>query len=128
ISRGMGGLMEVCKRQDHRVDRIIELEAESASFDSTKLWGAVTHYPTGVAVVTAVHPDGARVAMVVGSFTSISMDPALVGFFASIESKSYSRLRECDVFAINILSHSQEDIARRMSRKDPSDKLQGIPV
>jgi flavin reductase (DIM6/NTAB) family NADH-FMN oxidoreductase RutF len=38
-------------------------------------------HPTGVCVVTAAANDGARFGMVVGSFTSISLDPPLVGFF-----------------------------------------------
>ncbi|MFX8512227.1 flavin reductase family protein, partial [Acinetobacter baumannii] len=38
-------------------------------------------YPTGVAVITAVDADGRRHGLVVGSFTSISLDPPLVGFF-----------------------------------------------
>jgi Flavin reductase like domain len=34
------------------------------------------HYPTGVAVVTAVTDDGDSVCMVVGTFSSVSLTPA----------------------------------------------------
>ncbi|WP_120003499.1 flavin reductase family protein [Nesterenkonia muleiensis] len=115
------------KKQSRKGNISVELAAKSSPFDSSKLWEATTHYPTGVAVVTAAPSNGERVAMVVGTFTSISLEPALVGFFASMESTSYSRLRDCDVFTINVLSHAQEDIARALSRKDVSDKLQDIP-
>lgn len=36
---------------------------------------ALGHYPTGVAVVTACRTDGDPVAMVVGTFTSVSLAP-----------------------------------------------------
>lgn len=105
----------------------VELAASPARFDSARLWEAVTHYPTGVCAVTAVHPGGERIAMVVGSFTSISMDPALVGFFASAASGSYTRVSECDAYAINVLSYAQEEVCRALSRRSVRDKLNDIP-
>ena len=44
------------------------------------------HYPTGVTVVTAKEPDGTPVGMVIGSFTSVSLDPPLVAFFPGCSS------------------------------------------
>jgi 3-hydroxy-9,10-secoandrosta-1,3,5(10)-triene-9,17-dione monooxygenase reductase component len=43
---------------------------------------ALAHYPTGVAVVTALGPGDTPLSMVVGTFTSVSLDPPLVGFLA----------------------------------------------
>ena len=51
------------------------------------------HYPTGVAVVTGIAEDGAPAGMVVGSFTSVSLDPPLVAFLPTRESGSFARLR-----------------------------------
>ena len=45
-------------------------------------------YPTGVCVVTAMHPDGEAVGMTIGSFASVSLQPALVGFMADRASSS----------------------------------------
>ena len=42
-------------------------------------------YPTGVCVVTATEPDGQRAGFVVGSFTSVSLNPPLVAFFRARE-------------------------------------------
>jgi flavin reductase (DIM6/NTAB) family NADH-FMN oxidoreductase RutF len=33
------------------------------------------HYPTGVCAITGMSPDGTPVAMIVGSFTSVSLEP-----------------------------------------------------
>ena len=42
-------------------------------------------YPTGVTLVTAMDGED-PVAMVIGSFVSVSMDPPLVGFLPGKES------------------------------------------
>lgn len=81
-------------------------------------------YPTGVCVVTAVGADGVPVAMVVGSFSSVSMDPPLVGFYPDKGSSSWAKLRECRHFCVNILSSQQEDVCRKLASKDP-DKFVG---
>ena len=47
-------------------------------------------YPTGVCVVTAIHPDGEAVGMTIGSFTSVSLDPPLVGFMPERTSSSWA--------------------------------------
>src|SRR5258708_12514439 len=49
-------------------------------------------YPTGVCVVTAIHPDGEAVGMTIGSFSSVSLDPPLVAFLPERTSSSWARL------------------------------------
>lgn len=73
------------------------------------------HYPTGVAVVTGIGADGAPVGMVVGSFTSVSLDPPLVAFLPTKESASWARLREARRFCVNVLASDQEDVCRRFA-------------
>ncbi|QTV79078.1 flavin reductase [Microbacterium sp. NIBRBAC000506063] len=83
------------------------------------------HFPTGVVVVTAMHPDGQAIAMVVGSFTSVSLDPPLVAFLPSRTSSSYARLRESPRFCVNVLSEEQEELCRRLAGRDPN-KFDGV--
>lgn len=83
------------------------------------------HYPTGVCAITAVSPDGVPAAMIVGSFTSVSLDPPLVGFFPDKQSSSWSALSLCDGFCVNVLGASQEDLCRQLASKDPR-KFEGI--
>jgi flavin reductase (DIM6/NTAB) family NADH-FMN oxidoreductase RutF len=83
------------------------------------------HYPTGVAVVTAVAEDGAPVGMVVGTFSSVSLDPPLIAFFPAASSKSFGRLRNARAFAINVLAADQEPLCRRLATSD-ADKFDGV--
>lgn len=73
------------------------------------------HYPTGVAVVTACDTDGAPIGMVVGTFSSISLDPPLVSFSPQKNSATFALLRECETFGVNVLAADQEDLCRRMA-------------
>lgn len=82
-------------------------------------------YPTGVCVVTAMATDGEPLGMVIGSFTSVSLDPPLVAFFPDKGSSSWARLRSSRRFCINILSADQEGICRKLASKDP-DKFSGV--
>jgi flavin reductase (DIM6/NTAB) family NADH-FMN oxidoreductase RutF len=82
-------------------------------------------YPTGVCVVTSAGPDGAPAGMVVGSFTSVSLNPALVGFFPDRASSSWPKVAAASRFCVNILSADQEDVCRKLASKDP-DKFASI--
>jgi flavin reductase (DIM6/NTAB) family NADH-FMN oxidoreductase RutF/DNA-binding IclR family transcriptional regulator len=82
-------------------------------------------YPTGVCVVTATESDGRRAGFVVGSFSSVSLDPPLVAFFPDKGSTSWPRIRNAGKFCVNILSAEQEDVCRSFAvRKE--DKFAGI--
>lgn len=76
------------------------------------------NYPTGVSVITATAPDGQALAMVVGTFTSVSLEPPLIAFLPQKSSSSFADLRACDRFVVNVLAHDQEDVVRRLSRSD----------
>ncbi len=83
------------------------------------------HYPTGVCVVTASEPEGSSVGMVVGSFTSVSLDPPLVAFFPDRSSTSWPRIERARRFCVNVLSSDQRDLCRRFSAKG-DDKFAGL--
>lgn len=74
-------------------------------------------YPTGVAVITAVDADGQRHGLVVGSFTSISLDPPLVGFFPDVRSSSWARIAQVGRFCVNVLGSDQLDLCRRFAAR-----------
>ncbi len=82
------------------------------------------HFPTGVTVVTA-SSGNSPVGLAVGSFSSISLDPPLVGFFADKGSSSWPRIRETGAFCVNILAGDQEEVCRVFASKG-DDKFAGI--
>ena len=94
------------------------------AFDAARFRQVLGHFPTGVTVVTAgTGPD--RVGLAIGSFFSVSLEPALVGFCAGATSSSWPRIREVGRFCVNILAENQEDISRAFASKAP-DKFEGL--
>ncbi|SDB81990.1 NADH-FMN oxidoreductase RutF, flavin reductase (DIM6/NTAB) family [Raineyella antarctica] len=83
------------------------------------------HYPTGVVIVTGVHPDGEPLAMVVGTFTSVSLEPPLVAFLPMKTSRTFLRLQECPSMCVNVLTGKQEHIGRTIASRR-SDKFAGL--
>lgn len=83
------------------------------------------HYPTGVCVVTAMHDGGQPTGMVVGSFTSVSLDPPLIGFFPDKKSNSWPLIEKAGKFCVNVLASDQQELCRRLAASGP-DKFAGI--
>ena len=75
-------------------------------------------YPTGVTLITARHPDGTALGMVVGTFSSVSLDPPLVAFMPDVRSSSWPKIREAGSFCANILTSAQQDVCRAFARKE----------
>ena len=75
-------------------------------------------YPTGVTLITATHPDGSQLGMVVGTFSSVSLDPPLVAFMPDVRSSSWPKIREAGSFCANILTAGQQDVCRAFARKE----------
>ncbi len=87
----------------------------SKDFDAAVFRETMGHYPTGVAVVTAVAEDRSAAGMVVGTFSSVSLDPPLIAFFPTKSSGSFAHLRTARTFCINILASDQEPLCRQLA-------------
>lgn len=99
--------------------------AAATCFDPGTFREVMGHYPTGVVIVTGMHPDGEALAMIVGTFTSVSMDPPLVAFLPMRSSRTFARLSECESLCINVLTDGQEALGRTIASRS-TDKLEGI--
>jgi flavin reductase (DIM6/NTAB) family NADH-FMN oxidoreductase RutF len=93
-------------------------------FDDREFRRILGHYPTGVCVVTAL-TDFGPIGMVVGSFTSVSIEPALVAFLPDRRSRTWAKIAAAGHFCVNILAESQQDISRKLSSRD-QDKFNTI--
>lgn len=82
-------------------------------------------YPTGVCVISALDSDGRPAGMVVGTFTSVSLDPPLVGFLPDKASSSWPLIQKYGHFCVNVLGSDQQAVCRQVSAKGP-DKFTGI--
>jgi len=85
--------------------------------DARKFRDVLGCYPTGVCVVTAQDVEGRRLGLVVGSFTSISLAPPLVGFFPDKRSQTWPAIEKAGRFCVNVLGSHQLDLCRRFSAK-----------
>ena len=100
------------------------LVARQPKIDVQRYRQVLGQYPTGVCVITAVQDDR-FVGMIVGSFTSVSLEPPLVAFFPDKKSSTWEKLRGADRFCVNILSAEQEAVCRKLASKD-LDRFVGI--
>ncbi|QCU77107.1 flavin reductase [Citricoccus sp. SGAir0253] len=98
------------------------------TFDPRAFRDVLGHYPTGVVVVTAM-VDAAPVGMVVGTFSSVSLEPPLVSFMPMTSSSSYAKLRAADRVCISVFAHDQLQACRTLASKDPEkfDKVEWTP-
>ncbi|MDH3300875.1 MAG: flavin reductase family protein [Acidimicrobiia bacterium] len=85
------------------------------------------HFPTGVTVVTTDGEPGAGrpAGVTIGSFTSISLDPPLVGFYIGSGAGTRDAVEAAGHFCVNILADDQQDLSNRMASK-ADDKFEGI--
>lgn len=78
--------------------------------------------PTGVCAITASSGEGERLALLVGSFVSISLSPPLVGFFPDKTSSTWPKIKSIGRFCVNILASHQLGLCSHLSSKG-EDKL-----
>ena len=83
-------------------------------------------FPSGVTVVTRRLPDGRPYGMTVSSFTSVSLLPPLVLVCIDRAANFLRDLSLGSPFVINILSDSQQEVARRFASKKEDDRFKGI--
>lgn len=92
--------------------------------DSARFRQVLGHFPTGVCIVASVHDDH-PVGLAIGSFFSLSLDPALVGFCAARTSSTWPKVREAGRFCVNVLGDDQEHVSRVFATRD-ADKFAQI--
>lgn len=92
------------------------MAAPDTGFDSRTFRHVLGHFATGVAVITAAGPSGPA-AMLVSSFTSVSLEPPLVAFLPDKSSTSWPSIEAAGYFCVNILSAGQQELCAQFARK-----------
>lgn len=109
-----------------RTMEVMSATAASPSFDSQHFRAVLGHFPTGVTVVTGL-VDGAPYGFTIGSFTSISLDPPLVGFFAQSDSETWAAMAPYGKYCVNVLRDSQADLCWRFAKSGVGDdRFEGL--
>ncbi|MES2433470.1 MAG: flavin reductase family protein [Pseudomonadota bacterium] len=73
-------------------------------------------FMTGVTVVTTLDEAGLPIGFTANSFSSVSLDPALLLISIAKTSGNYTRFIAAKSFAINILSEGQKDISNTFAK------------
>lgn len=81
-----------------------------AAHDAQSFRRMMGRFTTGVAVILAAGTDG-PVGATVNSLTSLSLDPPLLLFCASNESRTGANTIENGLFSVNLLTAAQRDIS-----------------
>jgi flavin reductase (DIM6/NTAB) family NADH-FMN oxidoreductase RutF len=82
-------------------------------------------FATGVAVITGMTRDGARLGVTVSSFSSVSLDPPLVLFSMGRNAGGFPAWQAIKTFAVNILAEEQSASSTRFARA-LTDKWEGV--
>lgn len=114
---------------------LISPQQFTPSADNTRaLRDAFGRFATGITVVTTQSENG-PVGMTANSFSSLSLDPALVLWSPAKGSKRFPSFEASDHFAVHVLAADQADIAQAFAKSafafdgvDATKNAQGVPV
>lgn len=91
------------------------LPVEAVQLSPQDLRKAFGKFATGVCVVTANGTTG-PVGITINSFSSISLEPALVSWAIASKSSRYQYFLRCETMSIHVLADSQLDICHAFAR------------
>lgn len=82
--------------------------------DPQRLREAFGAFPSGV-VAVAAEVDGALVGLAASSFTSVSLEPALVSISVANSSQTWPTLRQAGHLGVSILADHHGEVCRRLA-------------
>ena len=97
-----------------------------SSFDSARYRQVLGNFATGVTVVTADNDGSPPVGITIGSFTSVSLDPPLVGFLPQKTSTSWPEIERSGSFCVNILAADQGELCWRFAKDTGENRFLGV--
>ncbi|MDX1402800.1 MAG: flavin reductase family protein [Kiloniellales bacterium] len=77
----------------------------------------MSHFVTGVTVVTTNDGDDGLAGFTANAFTSLSVSPPQILICLSLGLRSYPILRESGRFGVHVLAEDQADVARIFARR-----------
>jgi flavin reductase (DIM6/NTAB) family NADH-FMN oxidoreductase RutF len=95
------------------------------SIDPAYYREVLSFFPTGVTVVTGI--DGEQpIGFTIGSFTSVSLDPPLVGFLPMITSDRWADIHRTGSFCVNVLNASQGALCWQFAKSTIEAPFDGV--
>jgi flavin reductase (DIM6/NTAB) family NADH-FMN oxidoreductase RutF len=88
---------------------------------------AMSHFATGVTVVTT-HFVGQDYGMTCNSFSTVSLDPALVLWSIRKESLSHLAFTQSNGYMVSVLASHQQAVAMQFTHGTQADRFHNVPV
>jgi len=120
---GMGETVDV-NDFEWRPGETIEVDGEEAQAQAWLFRDVLGRYASGVTVVTT-STNGEPVGMTCQSFTSVSLDPPLVAFLPTKQSRAFASIQLAGRFCVNFLASGQDAISNQMASRG-DDKFAGV--
>ncbi len=94
-----------------------------------ELRSAMRNWASGITVVTTEY-EGKRHGMTVSSFTSLSLEPALLSVSLYNTSRTHKLVTAAQRFGVTILAADQEEVSNRFAGRipDTDDRFEGCNV
>lgn len=92
-----------------------------------ELRNAMSHFTTGVTVVTARF-DEQDWGMTCNSFSTVSLEPALVLWSIRKESLSHKAYTEGGGYTVSILAHTQQNLAMQFTHGTQNERFRNVPL
>ncbi len=93
------------------------MRVDVTSVQPVQLREAFGQFATGVCVVGFAALDGTRVGVTVNSFTSLSLDPALLLVCLGHSLRSHDVMLSCGGFGVSVLAQNQRDVSHRFATR-----------
>ncbi len=93
--------------------------------DADALRGAMSHFPTGVTVVTSGREEEVE-GMTANAVISVSLDPLLLLVSVHKDARLNPRIRQEGYFAVSLLADDQEGLSRLFASPERSSGLQAL--
>ncbi len=102
------------------------MSQETTRINTRELRDAFGAFMTGVTIVTTSRPEnGKPLGFTANSFSSVSLDPALLLVSIAKTSSNYASFSTTQHFAINILAEGQKDVSNTFARPS-EDRFAGV--
>jgi len=88
----------------------------NSTVDSRSYREAISHFATGVAVVTVTGADGTRHGMTANAVSSVSLSPVLLLVCIGHDLPTHTAVRESGAFNVNVLGADQRNLAEQFAR------------
>lgn len=102
------------------------MTAGDLTVDEAAFREAVSHFATGVTVITTLH-EGKPAGMTASAVTSLSLDPVLLLVCINNRLPTHEAIESSRRFVVNVLGEGQEELAMHFARH-AADKFAGIAL